>query len=152
MNSRPSSSLSRILLVACVALFGATTLFGQSSKSTMPNAPGQSNPAKVDIFLGYSYLAPHATVVTPRGNGTTYTDRLSSINAGAIGSVAYYFNRYVGGQIEYENSPDGRNDGISTIQAGLIARDPLQGMTPFVHALAGAGRVGGPNSPAYTQQ
>ena len=146
MNSRPSSVFSRILLVAGIALLGSTTLFGQSSKSSMPAAPMQQGPSRIDIFTGYSYLAPHATVTTNLSSGGTYTDRLSSINEGAIGSVAYYFDRYLGGQIEYENSPDGRNDGISTIQAGIIGRYPMLGMTPFVHALAGAARVGGPNA------
>ncbi len=145
MNSRPSSSLSRILLIACVALFGTTALFGQSSTSTTA-ATSQTNPSKIDIFAGYSYLAPHATVTTNLGSGSTYVDRLSSINAGAIGSVAYYFDRYLGGQLEYENSPNGQNDGVSTIQGGLIGRYPMSGMTPFIHALAGGARVGGPNS------
>ncbi len=106
----------------------------------------QQGPSKIDIFTGYSYLAPHATVTTNLYGGGTYTDKLSSINEGAIGSVAYYFNRYLGGQLEYENSPDGRNDGVQTIQGGLIGRYPMSGMTPFVHALAGAARVGGPNA------
>ncbi len=146
MNSRLMNLITRTMLVACVAVFGTTALFGQSSNSTMPAAPTPQNPSRVDIFTGYSYLAPHATVTTNLSSGGTYTDRLSSINEGAIGSVAYYFNRYLGGQIEYENSPDGRNDGISTIQAGIIGRYPVSGMTPFVHALAGAARVGGPNA------
>lgn len=150
MNSRPSSYFSRILLVACVALFGTMTVFGQSSKTSMPSAPGQQGPSRIDIFAGYSYLAPHATVKTQLNDGTTYVDRLSSINAGIIGSVAYYFNRYIGGQIEYENSPDGRNDGISTIQTGIIGRYPMSGMTPFAHALAGAARIGGPNAEPLT--
>ena len=150
MNSRSSSILSRILPVACVALFGATALFGQSSKPSMPAAPGQPSPSRIDIFTGYSYLAPHATVKTNLPTGSTYVDRLSSINEGAIGSVAYYFNKYIGGQLEYENSPDGRNDGIQTIQGGLIGRYPMSGMTPFVHGLIGAARVGGPNAEPYT--
>jgi outer membrane protein OmpA-like peptidoglycan-associated protein len=143
-------SVRRILLAAGVAFLGTTALFAQSSKSSMPAAPAQQNPSRVDIFAGYSYLAPHATVTTNLVGGGTYTDKLSSINEGAIGSVAYYFNRYLGGQIEYENSPDGRNDGISTIQGGIIGRYPMSGMTPFVHALAGAARVGGPNAEPFT--
>lgn len=150
MNSRPSSSISRILLVACVALFGTAALFGQSSTKSMAAVPGQPGPSRIDIFAGYSYLAPHATVKTQLPTGTTYVDRLSSINAGIIGSVAYYFNRYLGGQIEYENSPDGRNDGISTIQTGIIGRYPMSGMSPFAHALIGGARIGGPNAEPLT--
>ncbi|HTW50098.1 MAG TPA: hypothetical protein VMD92_19220 [Acidobacteriaceae bacterium] len=99
--------------------------------------------------MGYSYLAPHGSVSTTLNNGTIFSDNYSSINEGAIGSFAYYFNRYVGGQFEYANHPDGNNDGISSASAGIIFRYPTEGMTPFVHALAGGGRVGGPNAEPY---
>jgi len=96
--------------------------------------------------MGYSYLAPHGTVTTSVPP-TTFSTTYSSINYGAIGSVSYFFNRYVGGQIEYANHPDGNNDGISTAQAGIIFRYPTEGMSAFVHGLAGGARIGGPNSP-----
>ncbi|HTX43016.1 MAG TPA: hypothetical protein VMD25_14360, partial [Acidobacteriaceae bacterium] len=97
--------------------------------------------------MGYSYLAPHGSVTSTRVNGTTFTNSYSSINEGAIGSFAYYFNRYVGGQFEYANHPDGNNDGAQDAGVGIIFRYPASGMTPFVHALAGGVRLGGPNSP-----
>lgn len=96
--------------------------------------------------MGYSYIAPHGAVTTsvpPQ----TYSNSYSAINYGAIGSVSYYFNRYAGGQIEYANHPDGNNDGLSTAQAGVIFRYPTEGMSVFVHALAGGARLGGPNYP-----
>jgi len=148
MNTRPLSSFSRILLAGCAVALGASTLYAQSS-NTLPSAP-REHISRTDVFLGYSYVAPHATVNTTLTDGSTFSDNLSSIDEGAIGSVAYYFNRYIGGQIEYENSPSGRNDGLQTAQAGLIARYPMQGMVPFVHALAGAVRIGGPNDEPYT--
>jgi outer membrane protein OmpA-like peptidoglycan-associated protein len=103
--------------------------------------------SRADIFLGYSYLAPHASVTTQLPTGGSLTNNYSAINEGAIGSFAYYFNRYVGGQIEYANHPDGNNDGISTAQAGIIFRYPTEGMSVFVHGLAGGARIGGPNFP-----
>jgi outer membrane protein OmpA-like peptidoglycan-associated protein len=147
MRSRPISFLGRILLSGCAMGLGASMLFAQSSSST----PAQSQPAasRADAFMGFSYLAPHGTVTT-QYLGNTYNDNYSSINEGAIGSFAYYFNRYVGGQFEYANHPDGNNDGISTASAGIIFRYPTEGMTPFVHGLVGAARVGGPNvGPIY---
>lgn len=102
----------------------------------------------MDVFLGYSYLAPHGTVNTPLPGGGDFPSSYSSINAGAIGSFAYYFNRYLGGQVEFADHPSGNNDGASDFGLGLIARYPVSGMTPFVHALAGGVRLGGPNSPA----
>jgi outer membrane protein OmpA-like peptidoglycan-associated protein len=80
-------------------------------------------------------------------DGTTTDVNYSSITYGAIGSVAYYFNRYVGGQIEYANHPNGANDGAQTAQAGIIFRYPAEGMTWFAHGLAGGVRLGGPNFP-----
>jgi outer membrane protein OmpA-like peptidoglycan-associated protein len=102
----------------------------------------------MDVFLGYSYLAPHGNVTTlvPAPIGTV-TNSYSSINLGAIGSFAYYFNRYVGGQVEYANHPDGANDGASDFGLGMIFRYPMSGMTPFAHATAGLVRLGGPNVP-----
>jgi len=148
MHSRPLSSLSRILLVGCAVGLGASTLFGQSSSSA-PAAPAEQPASRVDIFTGYSYLAPHGTVNTPRDDGTFFSDRYASIDYGAIGSGAYYFNRYVGGQVEFAAHPDGRNDGAYTIQGGPIFRYPTNGMVPFVHALAGAVKLAGPNAEPF---
>jgi len=70
----------------------------------------------------------------------------SSINEGAIGSGAYYFNKYFGGEIIYTNHPSGVNDGMSGISGGLIARLPMDDFTLFAHGLVGGARLGGPNS------
>jgi outer membrane protein OmpA-like peptidoglycan-associated protein len=145
MHSHLLTSLSRILLVGCAVGIGASSMFGQASSSTPPEAPI----SRIDVFLGYSYLAPKGSVATPQADGTTFSDSYSSINAGAIGSVAYYFNKYVGGQIEYANHPDGTNDGAQTAQGGIIFRYPTQGMVPFIHGLAGGVRLGGPNAEPY---
>jgi outer membrane protein OmpA-like peptidoglycan-associated protein len=102
--------------------------------------------SKIDIFLGYSYLAPHGTINTPLSDGTTSPAKYSSVDYGAIGSGSYFFNKYVGGQIEVGLHPDGNNDGAYSFGGGLIARYPTdEGVTPFVHALAGAVKLGGPN-------
>ncbi|HEY0306992.1 MAG TPA: hypothetical protein VGB94_02425 [Acidobacteriaceae bacterium] len=103
--------------------------------AALPSAP---NPSRVDVFLGYSYFGAHGSVKPQNIN-------YSSIDVGAIGSVTYYFNRYIGAQVEFAAHPDGRNDGLYTAMAGPIARLPLQNYTLFVHALAGADKLGGPN-------
>jgi outer membrane protein OmpA-like peptidoglycan-associated protein len=148
MHSRFLNSLSRILLVGCAVGVGASSMYGQTSSST-PAAPAEAPISRIDVFLGYSYLAPKGSVTTPLPDGTSFTSSYSSINAGAIGSVAYYFNKYVGGQIEYANHPDGNNDGAQTAQGGIIFRYPVQGMVPFIHGLAGGVRLGGPNDEPY---
>jgi hypothetical protein len=106
--------------------------------------------------MGYSYLAPHGTITTSLPDGTTSPAKYSSVDYGAIGSVSYFFNKYVGGQFEFGAHPDGNNDGAYSASLGIIARYPTdEGVTPFVHALAGAVKLGGPNyepiaSHAYT--
>jgi hypothetical protein len=157
MLARPLSSLSRILLAVCAVGLGSSSLYGQDSPSTPTKpvaAPAAPNASRIDIFTGYSYLAPKGTVNVPGANtdGSSLPVSYSAVNLGAIGSVAYYFNRFVGAQIEIGAHPDGNNDGFYTGQAGLIARYPgeLTGITPFVHALVGAAKVGGPFHEPYT--
>jgi outer membrane protein OmpA-like peptidoglycan-associated protein len=78
-------------------------------------------------------------------DGSIQSESYSAVNVGAIGSYAYYFNRYVGGQVEFAVHPDGNNDGMGSGEGGIIFRYPTQGMTPFAHFLAGAVDLGGPN-------
>jgi len=145
MHSRFLNSVSRVLLVGCAVGIGASSMYGQTASSTPPEAPV----SRIDVFLGYSYLAPKGSVTTPLPDGTSFTSSYDSINYGAIASVAYYFNKYVGGQAELGVHPDGNNDGATTAQGGIIFRYPTEGMVPFVHALAGGVRLGGPNDEPY---
>jgi hypothetical protein len=154
MHSRPLTSLGRILLVASAVGLGSASLLAQDSSSTAPKppAPADAPASRIDIFLGYSYLAPHGSLTVPSGAniGVTGPVSYSSINYGAIGSFNYFFNRFVGGQVEYANHPDGNNDGASTGQLGMIFRYPTAEITPFVHADAGFVRLGGPVHEPYT--
>jgi hypothetical protein len=154
MHSRPLSSLGRILLVASAVGFASASLLAQDSSSTAPKpvAPADAAASRIDIFAGYSYFAPHGSLTIPDGAsiGVNGPVTYSSINLGAIGSVTYFFNRYVGGQFEYANHPDGNNDGASSGQLGMVFRYPTVEMTPFVHADAGFNRLGGPYHEPYT--
>jgi hypothetical protein len=137
MTYRPFRSLGRTLLAACAVSLGVATLGAQTPAPTAP-ASGP-NPSRVDIFMGYSYFGAHGRV---QPFGLPY----SSINYGAIGSGAYFFNKYFGGEVVYSNHPSGVNDGVSGGSGGLIARLPMDNFTLFAHGLAGAARLGGPNS------
>ena len=75
----------------------------------------------------------------------------SSVDLGAAGSGAYYFNKYVGAEVLFTAHPDGQNDGLYTASAGPIFRAPMQNFTLFAHGLAGGARLGGPNSETYPQ-
>ncbi len=117
-----------------------------------PSAPQAPYASRVDIFAGYSYLAPHGSVTIPGGEavGLPGPVKYSSIDLGAIGSGTYYFNRYVGAQAEFSDHPDGNNDGAQIASGGIVFRYPTQDITPFIHAEAGAVRLGGPFKQPYT--
>ncbi len=149
--------LSRVLLAGCAVGLSATALQAQDSTATppatAPATPAQTMPkqppvSRVDIFAGYSYLAPHGIVTTNSAiTGQPYPVNYRSADEGAIGSVAYFFNKYVGGVVEYADHSLGKNDSFRDAAAGLIVRYPSSyGVTPFAHAMAGASYVGGPNS------
>jgi REJ domain len=142
MLSRPKGSLSRILLVACAVGLGSSSLYGQSSPTATPPAPI----SRIDVFMGYSYLAPHGTIYTPLPDGSTSPNTYSSITLGTVDSATYFFNKYVGGQFEFGAHPDGNNDGAYSYSLGIVGRYPTdEGVTPFGHADVGAVKLGGPN-------
>jgi hypothetical protein len=89
--------------------------------------------------MGYSYFGAHGQL---KPQGISY----SSINAGAMGSVAYYMNKYVGGEVIFAAHPNGKNDDFFSGSAGPIFRAPMQNFTLFGHGLVGGGRLDGPNS------
>ena len=137
MVYRPFRSIGRFGLAACAVSLGVASLSAQSAPSTP--APLGPNPSRIDVFTGYSYFGAHGQVKPAN-------IQYSSINYGAAGSVAYYFNKYVGAEVSLFAHPDGNNDGLYSAQGGLIVRAPMQNFTLFAHGLAGAARLGGPNS------
>ena len=138
MVYRPLSQFGRYVLAACAVSLGVASLSAQTAPSTPP-APTGVNPSRIDVFTGYSYFGAHGQV---KPANISY----SSIDEGAIGSGAYYFNKYFGGEVVFTAHPDGKNDGLYTASAGPIFRVPLENFTLFAHGLAGGARLGGPNS------
>lgn len=132
MVYRSFRNIGRFALAACAVSVGAVSLNAQTA------APMGPNPSRVDVFLGYSYFGTHSPL---NPSGVQY----SSVNYGATGSVAYYFNKYVGGEINLVAHPDGNNDSLYTASAGPIFRAPMQNFTVFAHGLAGGARLLGPN-------
>ena len=129
-----------------------------------PAAKGPNNQyvSKWDIFAGYSYLAPKGTVQVPQPNGSIEPFSYDAVDVGGLFSGAYFFNRYVGAQVEfaehhwgYQNpngsniGTHGNNDGFNTLGGGIIFRFPTGTITPFVHGLVDAERVGGPDFNPY---
>ena len=140
MSQHPFRNISRLLVAACAVSLGSVSLSAQVAPSGMP--AGQTNPSRVDVFLGYSYFGVHGQV-KPQGV------RYSSVDLGAIGSGAYYFTKYVGAEVVAIANPNGTGsggDGFYSGYAGPIFRAPMQNYTMFAHALAGGVRGSGPNS------
>ena len=147
MFSRAFSRLSGVLLLGGAVGIGASSLYGQNAA---PAAPPEAPISRIDVFTGYSYIAPKDTVSTNLSNGTVFTSNMDAVDLGAIVSGAYYFNKYVGGQVEAGLHPQDKNDGGYTVQGGIIFRFPVGGMTPFVHGLAGGATWEGPDNPPFT--
>ncbi len=108
-------------------------------------APAEAPASRMDVFLGYSYFAPHGSVHdSPFPIGSF---RYESADYGAVGSVSYFLSRNFGFTAEYGDHSLGKNDSFRTAEGGVIFRYPFGDITPFVHGLAGGVKVGGPNSP-----
>ena len=148
MNFRGTKSV--ILAAAAAALIMPACAFAQDKMA--PKAPPADDSAsRWDIFVGYSYLAPHGTVqVLLPNTGQTIPVDYKSVNIGEIASATYFFNRYVGATFESGFHEDGsdvggaNNDGFITPSAGLTFRYPTTDITPFAHALVGGALVNGP--------
>jgi len=139
---------SVVLAVAAAACMVSAGAFAQDKPAA--KAPAEESPSRWDIFAGYSYLAPKGTVNVLEPDGVTRPFDFKSIDVGGIGSLAYYFNKYVGGQVEFsiheygDTNSTTNNDSFDTFSGGLIFRYPTHDITPFAHALVGATYSGGP--------
>jgi len=162
MYARVSKSVSRVLVLAVAAMMPIAL-----AAQTQPDAkaaPPTNESSRWDIFAGYSYLSPHGTVDTPLPNGVIVPASYDSIDVGGIGSVSYFFNKYVGlqGEIavhEYgvqntnsvpETGTTGNNGGFTTVAGGIVARYPRGNITPFVHGLFGGALIDGPTHNPFT--
>jgi hypothetical protein len=154
MNFRATKSV--VLAVAAAASMMSAGAFAQDKPAA--KAPADDSASRWDIFIGYSYLAPHGTVqvIQPAPGFPVEPVDYKAVNVGEIFSGAYYFNKYVGGQIELgfheygDSNSTGNNDGFVTGSAGMIFRYPTADITPFAHALVGAADIDGPEHEART--
>jgi len=157
MEIRVLKSVGRILALVSVAALPAV-MAAQSAPSGHSSGPGNSSPSRWDIFLGYSYLAPKGTVNTIQPNvaQTPVSASYDSVNLGGLFSGAYFFNRYVGLQVEFgvhqwgvqcctsNIGTEGNDDGFNTLGGGGIFRFPGDHVTPWAHVLMNADDIGGP--------
>ncbi len=144
MHSRLSSIFRTFATASAVAVTLAHPSMTASAQATTgPAAPATTAPyptgpkiSRIDLYGGYAYFHPVDSSV----GGYFY----QPINPGAVASVAGYFTRNLGLQAEGSFFPHGPNDCAYSAQAGPIARANLGRFVPFVHALGGGAKIGGP--------
>jgi hypothetical protein len=155
MHSHVLKCLSRVFALAVLASVPVAVIAQDAPKPAPKSTNSSESPSRWDIFAGYSYLAPKGTVQVLQSDGvTTLPETFKSMNYGIIGSGAYFFNKYVGAQVETAGhdlmtNSSSSNGGAYTLAGGLIARFPTMDITPFIHGLVGAARMGGPEHERY---
>ena len=153
MHNRVVKTVNCFSLIT-VALF-AVVAAAQDAPKPAPKTSQSDSPSRWDIFAGYSYLSPKGTVQVLQSDGvTTLPETYKSMNYGIIGSGTYYFNKFVGAQVETAahdlfSDSSSSNGGAYTLAGGLVARFPSPDITPFIHGLVGGARMGGPDHERY---
>ncbi len=152
MISRVSKSVSWVFALACVALL-PIALVAQDTAKPAANAPATDSPSKWDIFVGYSYLAPKGTVVSPSLAMPTSTRASTMAQLRALPAISISMSacssretstscpRTTGTAPDQTNS----NDDFSGGSGGVIFRIPSAQLTPWFHGLVGTERIGGPH-------
>ena len=102
-------------------------------------ATAQTN-SRVDLYGGFGYYHPFG-----RDNLNLPYE---TAGAGVVASAAYFFGRSFGVQTEFNLFPPGAQDHdcVYGAQVGPIIRRSSGRVVPFVHALGGAQKIGGPNA------
>jgi hypothetical protein len=161
MFSRVSTSVSRLLALACVVLIPLALGAQNSAKPAAKAATGDS-PSKWDLFGGYSFFDPNAHVDGTTKLGAKDPVDFKTEKIGSVESLSRFFNDHWGLQIDsgqhdaYVNCENCfSNSGIFTVQGGAIYRWAERGkVTPWMHALGGGAILEGPDhqgpTPGYT--
>jgi outer membrane protein OmpA-like peptidoglycan-associated protein len=136
----------RWVFALAIAALAPVVLGAQVTATSSAKFAANDPPSKWDIFVGYSYLSP---------KGTVGLNDYQNVDFGSIASIAHFFNKNVGVQLEgdehmeSEDWPPGSNTSAINSNGdfaggsgGLILRFPTANITPWVHALGGGERVG----------
>ncbi|MDE1162982.1 MAG: outer membrane beta-barrel protein [Acidobacteriaceae bacterium] len=138
----------RIAGVVAVLLCGA---FASAAHSQATRTAAEHPDSRVDIYGGYAFWHP-------LNSGIDHKQYQDLWNPNATASVSYYFNHFVGIQMEGSYfSGNGEHKTynptcsksmcdqlIYTAEAGPVFRYPLGNWVPFIHLLGGGERTNGP--------
>jgi hypothetical protein len=128
------------LVLAGVLVIAATGAHSQAVAAGS-GGPFHTGASRLEFAATYSYWDPNGSI-----NGNSY----QSISEGANFGAAYYFGRYLGAQVQVGLHPQTVNDGNQTFSFGPVLRYRMHRFTPYIHVLAGATKLGGPDIPSLT--
>jgi outer membrane protein OmpA-like peptidoglycan-associated protein len=156
-------NISRFLLVtllmgALLPLAAQTTNTGKSStddsnqqpgasgsKST-PGYEGETKPAKVEVYTGYSWMNLGSTINGVKG-GVPAIFNLKDARGGVLVDVSFFFNRWVGITVD-SGAHFGNKYDADEIFVGPTLRFPSEHLQLFIHGLGGWHRL----SPGNAEQ
>src|SRR5690242_13855175 len=142
-----------VALLACVSLpiAAQTTSAVQSSTENSYQQPGtasstpssgysgETKPAKVEIFAGYSWMnSPDRITRTQFGVPVQF--KLGDAKGGFVGEASFFFNKWIGLTID-GGAHFGDNYDHYEALAGPTLRFPGEHIQPFVHFLVGWSRL-----------
>ena len=130
-NSRPA----RLVLVSCLCILAAMIGFSISA-----SAQSDSNP-KYDIFVGYQWLHPGATVPAPFGDPNNPTPfKVPDMSPGFGAAFTYNFDPHWGAEFDLGHNW-GNSNYETTVSAGPRFMWRSEGSNLFVHALFSYNRL-----------
>jgi outer membrane protein OmpA-like peptidoglycan-associated protein len=130
-NSRPA----RLVLVSCLCILAA--MIGLSISAS---AQSDSNP-KYDIFVGYQWLHPGATVPAPFGDPNNPTPfKVPDMSPGFGAAFTYNFDPHWGAEFDLGHNW-GNSNYETTVSAGPRFMWRTEGSNLFVHALFSYNRL-----------
>ena len=126
---------ARVLLGAILSVSAAMIAFSISASAQDDTVP------KYDIYLGYEWMHPGATVPAPFGNPNNPTPyNVPDMSTGLGGAFTYNFDRHWGAEFDLGHSW-GNSNYESTFSAGPRFMWRTEGSNMFLHALLSYNRL-----------
>jgi len=114
---------------------------GSSAQSSGSGSTGDFQPAKIEIFLGYSWMNSGDIITGGKAPGKVLTFKLNDAKGGFLVDGSYFFKPWLGFTVD-TGGHFGSNYDADEILAGPTFRWPSTGrMQPFAHFLIGWSRL-----------
>jgi outer membrane protein OmpA-like peptidoglycan-associated protein len=110
-----------------------------SNAAAQDDSGGETKPARLEIFGGYSWMNSNKTISGSNGGFPT-TVRLNDAPRGFVIDVSYFANRWFGMTVD-SGAHFGANYDHAEVLAGPTVRFPSERFQGFVHFLMGWGRL-----------